>query len=91
MSQRRFPPPWSVEETAACFIVRDLHPHRSKRPISCPIFSAMPSNVAVRRIAGFFARSPRRCVRSIAISVSVAPVSGQFYVVSESTADVSAR
>ena len=20
---RRFPPPWSVEETAACFIVRD--------------------------------------------------------------------
>jgi hypothetical protein len=22
-SPRRFPPPWSVEETAACFIVRD--------------------------------------------------------------------
>jgi hypothetical protein len=21
--QRRFPPPWSVEETNACFIVRD--------------------------------------------------------------------
>jgi hypothetical protein len=23
MSDRRFPPPWSIEETAACFIVRD--------------------------------------------------------------------
>ena len=25
MSQRRFPPPWSVEETDACFIVRDAN------------------------------------------------------------------
>jgi len=23
MADRRFPPPWSVEETPACFIVRD--------------------------------------------------------------------
>jgi hypothetical protein len=23
MTARRFPPPWSIEETAACFIVRD--------------------------------------------------------------------
>jgi hypothetical protein len=23
MPDRRFPPPWSVEESAACFIVRD--------------------------------------------------------------------
>jgi hypothetical protein len=23
MPERRFPPPWSVEETDACFIVRD--------------------------------------------------------------------
>ena len=23
MTQRRFPPPWSMEESAACFIVRD--------------------------------------------------------------------
>jgi hypothetical protein len=23
MSARRFPPPWSVEEQAACFVVRD--------------------------------------------------------------------
>jgi hypothetical protein len=23
LTARRFPPPWSVEETAACFIVRD--------------------------------------------------------------------
>jgi hypothetical protein len=25
MSQRRFPPPWSAEETEACFIVRDAN------------------------------------------------------------------
>jgi hypothetical protein len=24
---RRFPPPWSVEETDACFIVRDANGH----------------------------------------------------------------
>jgi hypothetical protein len=23
MADRRFPPPWSVEEQAACFVVRD--------------------------------------------------------------------
>jgi hypothetical protein len=25
MTERRFPPPWSVEEPDACFIVRDQH------------------------------------------------------------------
>ena len=25
MPERRFPPPWSVEETEACFIVRDTN------------------------------------------------------------------
>jgi hypothetical protein len=25
MPQRRFPPPWPVEETDACFIVRDAN------------------------------------------------------------------
>jgi len=25
MMQRGFPPPWSVEEQAACFVVRDHH------------------------------------------------------------------
>jgi hypothetical protein len=25
MPERRFPPPWSVEETDACFIVRDAN------------------------------------------------------------------
>ena len=29
-AQRRFPPPWSVEEGAACFIVRD----RDKRGLA---------------------------------------------------------
>ena len=27
MAARRFPPPWSVEETDACFIVRDKNRH----------------------------------------------------------------
>ena len=27
MTARRFPPPWSVEETEACFIVRDADGH----------------------------------------------------------------
>ena len=26
-SSRRFPPPWTVEETDACFIVRDANGH----------------------------------------------------------------
>jgi hypothetical protein len=25
--ERRFPPPWSVEETCACYIVRDANGH----------------------------------------------------------------
>jgi hypothetical protein len=25
MTERRFPPPWSVKETDACFIVRDAN------------------------------------------------------------------
>ena len=25
MSSRRFPPPWTIEETDACFIVRDAN------------------------------------------------------------------
>jgi DNA helicase HerA-like ATPase len=25
MPARRFPPPWSIEEQAACFVVRDHH------------------------------------------------------------------
>jgi hypothetical protein len=27
MAKRRFPPPWSVEETDACFIVKDANGH----------------------------------------------------------------
>jgi len=25
MPDRRFPPPWEIEDNGACFIVRDLH------------------------------------------------------------------
>jgi hypothetical protein len=28
---RRFPPPWSVEETDACFIVREIDGHRLQK------------------------------------------------------------
>jgi hypothetical protein len=28
MSSRRFPPPWSVEEQDACFVVRDGNGHQ---------------------------------------------------------------
>ena len=31
MADRRFPPPWSVEETDACFIVRD----RDEQALAC--------------------------------------------------------
>ena len=34
MPARRFPPPWSVEETDACFIVRDPTGRRSPTSIS---------------------------------------------------------
>jgi len=27
MTGRRFPPPWTVEETAPCFIIRDANDH----------------------------------------------------------------
>jgi hypothetical protein len=30
MTARRFPPPWSIEETDACFIIRD---HDGQAPI----------------------------------------------------------
>jgi hypothetical protein len=37
MTERRFPPPWSVEEQAACFVVRD---HNRQTALSGPLFGA---------------------------------------------------
>jgi hypothetical protein len=31
LMSHRFPPPWSVEETDACFIVRDIDGHRLQK------------------------------------------------------------
>ena len=31
MTQRRFPPPWTVEEQAACFVVRDHNGQQLER------------------------------------------------------------
>ena len=59
MPARHFPPPWSVEELAACFIVKDSAGHKlafvyfgmnrvGARPPSC---SHMVRRAALRRIS----------------------------------------
>jgi hypothetical protein len=40
MSQRRFPPPWPVEETDACFIVRDAN----RQALAYVYFETSPSS-----------------------------------------------
>jgi len=49
---RRFPPPWSVEETDACFIVRDAH----GRALAYVYFEEAPG----RRAAASALPPPRR-------------------------------
>ncbi len=49
MPARRFPPPWSVEETAACFIVRD---HNGQALSSNPVGARQPSCSARMRREG---------------------------------------
>ena len=51
MTARRFPPPWSVEETDACFIVRDHDgrdiaklPELLRRAPACALFDRCPSS-----------------------------------------------
>ena len=60
MPERRFPPSWSVEETDACFIVRDhggcalktflrppdLQTDCGHRTYRCPIYCVLPSTAA---------------------------------------------
>jgi hypothetical protein len=63
MSARRFPPPWSVDETAACFIVRD----RDGQALAYVYFENEParrsaakllSHDETRRIAANIAKLP---------------------------------
>jgi hypothetical protein len=63
MTARRFPPPWTVEETAACFIVRDnggqalayvYYEEEPGRRSAAKLFT----NDEARRIAANFAKLP---------------------------------
>jgi hypothetical protein len=67
MPERRFPPPWSVEETGACFIVRD---HNGQQ-LAYVYFEDEPSRQSVakllskgeaRRVAANVAKPKRRRV-----------------------------
>jgi hypothetical protein len=58
---RRFPPPWTVEETDACFIVRDANGHA----LASVYFEEEPGRRAAaklltRRGGAWAARSPSR-------------------------------
>jgi hypothetical protein len=57
MSARRFPPPWSVEELNACFVVRDHNGQQlayvyfedetgDRQPISSPAPRPIAANIA---------------------------------------------
>jgi hypothetical protein len=46
MTARRFPPPWSVETTDACFIVRD----RNKQALTYVYFEEEPGRRAAARL-----------------------------------------
>jgi hypothetical protein len=44
--QRRFPPPWSVEETGACFIVKD----HAGQSLAYVYFEEGPGRLAAARL-----------------------------------------
>ena len=64
VTPRRFPPPWTVEETDACFIVRD---HNGQA--LAYVYSRMSRAVARRRIS-----SPATRARRIAVICQAARV-----------------
>jgi hypothetical protein len=66
MPARRFPPPWSVEEQAACFVVRDhigqalayvYFEDKPGRRLAAKLFTRDEA----RRIAANFAKLPDPC------------------------------
>jgi hypothetical protein len=63
MTERRFPPPWTVEGTDACFIVRDhnghalAHVYREDEPARRSAAHLMTRDEA-RRIAANVAKLP---------------------------------
>jgi hypothetical protein len=60
MPARRFPPPWSVEELAACFVVRD----HSGQQLAYVYFAAEPGQRCLRHFRDLM-RSP--CSRKSAL------------------------
>ena len=50
MPQRRSPPPWSVEETEACFIVRDANGQARARRTQAPAPDAEAKTVALSKV-----------------------------------------
>ena len=63
MTARRFPPPWSVETTDACFIVRD----RNKQALTYVYFEEEPGRRAAARLL------TRDEARRIALSIAKLP------------------
>jgi hypothetical protein len=57
MSNRRFPPPWSIEEGSACFIVRD-HDKQALAyvypAVRCPPKEICPPNSIAIYLGHFF-------------------------------------
>jgi hypothetical protein len=52
MSDRRFPPPWTVEETSACFVLRDANGETEAA-------AKLLSKDEARRIAANVAKLPK--------------------------------
>jgi len=46
MTQRRFPPPWSVEEQEACFVVRDY----DGQALACVYFEDEPGRRSAAKL-----------------------------------------
>jgi putative heme iron utilization protein len=63
MSARRFPPPWSVEEQAACFVVRD----HSGQALAYVYFEDEPGQAIGRQVL------TRDEARRIAVNIAKLP------------------
>ena len=48
MTPRRIPPPWSVEEQAACFVVRESLRERQFLEATCSFLGIQPAPIRLR-------------------------------------------